>query len=60
MVKRALWNKKNIESLDDILKSNYKIKTNKKKTEAMVFSKDPKNINIIMDDDALKQVPTFK
>jgi len=26
----------------------------------MVFSKDPKNINIIMDDDALKQVPTFK
>jgi hypothetical protein len=26
----------------------------------MVFSKDPKNINIKTDDDALKQVPKFK
>ena len=26
------------------------------KTEVMIFSKDPENINIKMDDDALKQV----
>jgi len=49
-----------LESLDDILKSNYKMKINRKKTEVMVCSKDPENINIKMDEDALKQVPKFK
>ena len=53
--------KRALESLDNILKSNYKMKTNrKKKIEAMVFSKDFENINIKMDDNALKQVPKFK
>ena len=31
-----------------------------KKTEVTVCSKDPANINIKIDDDALKQVPKFK
>jgi len=31
-----------------------------KKTEVMFCSKDPENINIKMDDDALKQVPKFE
>jgi len=52
--------KRSLESLDDILKSNYKLKINRKKTEVMVCAKDPENINIKMDDDALKQVPKFK
>jgi len=52
--------KKNIRSLDDVLKSNYKMKINRKKTGVMVCSKDPENINIKMDDNALKQVPKFK
>jgi len=29
---------------------------NRKKTEVMICSKDPENINIKMDDDAVKQV----
>jgi len=33
---------------------------NRKKTEVMFCSQDPKNINIKMDDDALQQVPKFK
>jgi hypothetical protein len=49
-----------LECLDYILKSNYKMKINRKKTEVMVCSKDPENSNIKMDNDALKQVPTFK
>jgi len=53
-VKRALG------SLDAILKSNYKMKINRKKTEVMVCSKDFENINIKMDDNTLKQVPKFK
>jgi hypothetical protein len=48
------------ESLDDILKSNYKMKINREKTEFMVCSKYPENINIKMDDDALKKVQKFK
>ena len=49
--------KRALESLDDILKSNYKMKFNKKKKkkEIMVYSKDPENINIKMDGNALKQ-----
>ena len=53
-VKRALG------SLDDILKSNYKMKISKEKTEIMVCSKYFENINIKIDDNALKQVPKFK
>ena len=51
-----------LESIDDILKSNYKMKINrkKKKTEVTVCSKDFENINIKMDDNALRQVPNFK
>ena len=49
-----------LESLDDILKSNYKMKINRKKTEVLVCSKDPENIKIKMDEDALKQAPNFK
>jgi hypothetical protein len=45
-----------LECLDEILNSNYKMKINRKKTEVMVCSKGPENINIKMDDDALKQV----
>lgn len=52
--------KRALESLDDILKTNYNLKINRKKTEVMVCSKDPENINIRIEDDALKQVPTFK
>jgi hypothetical protein len=48
--------KRALECLDDILKSNYKMEINKIKTEVIVCSKDPKNINIKMDDEALKQV----
>jgi len=49
--------KRALESLDNILQSNYKIKINKKQTEVMVCSKDSENINIKIDDDALKEVP---
>jgi hypothetical protein len=52
--------KRALGSLDDISKRNCKIKINRKKTELMVCSKDPENINIKMDDDALKQVSKFK
>jgi len=48
--------KRALESLDDILKSNYKVQINWIKTEVIVCSKDPKNTNIKMDDEALKQV----
>ena len=33
------------------------MKINRKKTEVMVCSKEPENINIKIDDDTLKQVP---
>ena len=36
------------------------MKINRIKTEVMVCSKVPENINIKMDDDALKQIPKFK
>jgi tRNA-binding EMAP/Myf-like protein len=36
------------------------MKINRIKSEVMVCSKDPENINIKMDADALKQVPKFK
>jgi hypothetical protein len=52
--------KRAIERLDDILKSNYEMKINRIKIEGVVCSKNPENIYIKMDDDALKQVPTFK
>ena len=52
--------KRALESLDDILKSNYKMKINRKKTEVMVWSKDFENMNIKMNDNALKQVPKCK
>ena len=48
------------ESLHGILKSNYKMKINREKTEVMVCSKDPENINIKKDENAVKQVPKFK
>jgi hypothetical protein len=48
-----------LECLDYILKSYYKIKINRKK-KVMFLSKDPKNINIKVDDSALKQVPKLK
>jgi len=51
--------KRALESLDDILKSSYKMKINGIKREVMVCFKDPENI-IKMDDDALKQVTKFK
>jgi len=46
--------------LDDILKRNYKMKINRKKTEVMICSKDFENIDIKMDDNYLKQVPKLK
>jgi hypothetical protein len=52
--------KRALESLDDISKRNYKMKKKKKKTEVMVCSKDPENINDKMDDNTLKQEPKFK
>ena len=36
------------------------MKIKEEKTEVMVCSKDPENINIKKDDNALKQVPKFK
>jgi len=44
-----------LESLDDILKSNYKMKINRKKTEVMGCYKYFENINIKMDDNALSK-----
>jgi len=44
----------------DILKSNYRMKINRIKTKAIVCSRFSENINIKMDEDALKQVPKFK
>ena len=52
--------KRALEGLDDISERNYKMKINRKKTEVMVCSKDPENINDKMDDNTLKQVPKFK
>jgi hypothetical protein len=52
--------KRALESLDDILKSNYKMKINRKKTEVMVCSKDLQNINIKVGDNTPKQVPKFR
>ena len=46
-------------ALDDILKSNYKIKFDKKKVK-YVCSKYFENIHIKTDDSALKQVLKFK
>ena len=46
--------KRALESLDDILKSNYKMKINREKTGVMVCFKQFENINIKMDDNALK------
>ena len=45
--------RRGLESLDGILKSNYKMKINRKKTEVMVCSKDFENVNIKMDDNDL-------
>ena len=36
------------------------MKINREKTEVMVCSKDPENINIKKDENAVKQVPKFK
>ena len=52
--------KRALDSLDDTLKINYKMEINRIKTEVTVYSKNPKNINSKMYDDALKQVPKFK
>jgi hypothetical protein len=49
-----------LESLDDILKIKCKTKINLKKTEVMVCSKDFENINIKMDECALKQISNSK
>jgi hypothetical protein len=46
--------------LDDILRSKYKMKINRKKTEVMVCCKDFENIDIKMDECALNQVSKFK
>jgi oligoribonuclease NrnB/cAMP/cGMP phosphodiesterase (DHH superfamily) len=51
--------KRTLESLDDILKSNYKIKINRKKTGVTVCSEDPENINLETKDDTLTQIPKF-
>jgi hypothetical protein len=45
--------KRALESLHDIIKRNYKMKIYGIKTEAVVCSEDPENINIKMDDDTL-------
>jgi uncharacterized protein YicC (UPF0701 family) len=47
--------KRALESLDVILKSKYKMKINRGKTEVMVCPKNFENINIQMDDDALNK-----
>ena len=51
--------KTTLESFDDILKSNYEMKINKKKTEVTVCCNDPENIDTKMDD-SIKNVPKFK
>jgi hypothetical protein len=54
--------KRAVESLEDILKCNYEMKSNRIKivfSKIMVCSKDPGNVNIKMDDDAVKKVPKF-
>jgi len=52
--------KRTLESLYDILKSNYKMKINRKKSEVMVCSKGSEIIGIKIDDNALKQAQKFK
>ena len=52
--------KRTLGSLDGILKRNYKMEINRIKTEVMVCSKNPENINIKMKDNDLKQVSKFK
>jgi len=52
--------KRALERSDDISKSNYRMKINRIKTEAIVCSRYSENINIKVDEDALKQVPKFK
>ena len=52
--------KRALERLEDILERNYKMKINRITAEFMACSKNRENINIIMDDDVLKQVPKFK
>jgi hypothetical protein len=49
------WNKvkRTLECLDVTLKRSYKMKINGIKTEVMVCFKDPENIIITMDDNAL-------
>jgi len=61
VVKDEINLKRALESVGDILKSNYKMKINRgKKTEVMVCSKDFENINIKMDNNALKQAPKLE
>ena len=52
--------KTELDRLDDILKRNYKMEIDRIKTKVTTCSKDSENINIKMDDDALKQVATIK
>jgi hypothetical protein len=52
--------KRALECLDDILKSNYKMKINRKKQKLWFAAKILKSIHIKMDDNALTQVPKFK
>ena len=52
--------KRALESLDEILNSNYRIKINRIKAEVIVCYKNRDNINIKLDDDIQKQVPKFK
>jgi hypothetical protein len=53
-----IYLKRALESLNNILKNRYKIKINKK--QVLVCYKDFENINIKMDDCALRQVSNFK
>jgi len=46
--------KRALESLDDILKSNYKMKINGEKIHKLWFAPDSEIINIKMDGNALK------
>ena len=47
-----IYLKRALESLDDILKSKYTMKINRKKTEVMFCSKDFENINTLRTGDA--------
>ena len=52
--------KRALGSLDNILIGNYKIIINRENTDLIFCTKKFENINVKIDDNALKQLPKFK